>query len=120
MGVGQEDDAALRDQHGKVERSRSLTLPRGPMISVTLRRCRAKRPSSPQIIASASPRFSGERRNYGRVGANHQAGRLLRHAAPAGKLDQQVDVAAVARVLLGIDQLEVGSGPDAQRHSASA
>ena len=37
-----------------------------------------------------------------------------RDAAPAGQLDQQIDIVAVARIVLGIDQLEVDARPDAQ------
>ena len=37
-----------------------------------------------------------------------------REAAPAGQLDQQVDIVAVARVVLGVDQLEIGARLDLQ------
>ena len=52
-----------------------------------------------------------QRGNHRAVGAHDRAGGLLGDAAAAGELDQQVDIVAVARVVLGIDQREIRARP---------
>ena len=87
-----------------VDRSRSLTPARGPMISVDV----AQMPLEPALEAAdhgvGVAALQGERGNHRGVGAHHGARRLRRHAAPAGEFDQQVDIVAIARIVLGIDQ----------------
>ena len=51
-------------------------------------------------------------RDHGGVGADHGAGGIGRHAMPAGDVDIGLHIGAVARIILGVDQIEILSGLD--------
>ena len=53
-----------------------------------------------------------KRRDYGRIGAHHRACRIRRHAMAAGDVDIGLHIGAVARVVLGIDEVKILPGLD--------
>ncbi len=113
MGVG-EEEGALRGDHAGVSAAKSCAPGASPMMSRMWRRCRSKRPSRPQIMASASPRCTASARDHGRC----WCARCVRAASgvtplrPASASTVARDIVAVARVVLGIDELEVAPGGD--------
>ena len=55
--------------------------------------------------------------DHGSIGANHGASRVGRNAMPAGDVDIGLHIGAVARVVLGIDEIEVLAGLDREPKS---
>ncbi len=53
-----------------------------------------------------------KRGDHGGVGANHGARGIGRDAAPAGDVDIGLHIGAVARIVLGIDEIEILAGLD--------
>ena len=118
MGVG-EEVGALR---GDDERERRDLVGAGRQaddVVDVLEPC-WKRPSSPQMSASASPAPHGERADHGGVGAHQRPGGVRRDAPPAGDLDIGRDVVAVARIVLRVDELEIAPGCDREAEALEA
>jgi hypothetical protein len=83
------------------------------MIERMSRTCLMNRPSRPQISASASPRFTASAA-ITVVLVRTMVRAVRRHAAPADQRVEQRDIVAIARIVLGVDHLEIAPGLDRQ------
>ncbi len=91
--------------------AKSLTPGRKPMISRTWREMAhiaALDAADHGIGFAAADR---ERGNHGRIGAHDRACRIGGDAVTAGQIDVGLDVGAITRIVLGIDQIEILAGP---------
>ncbi len=110
VGVREEGDTALRDQHRERRQVAYVRPAADDQIDIAQMALEPAFEAADHRVGLVA--HHGQRGDDRVVGAHHGARRFLGHAAASAEPDQKVDIVAVARIVLRIDDLEIGAGPD--------
>src|SRR5690606_13558436 len=103
-----EEHAALHDEHGERRQAETAVSDADHRMNVAGVLDEAALQPADERIGLAAP--DGQRADDGGIGAHDGARRIGGDAAPADEAMEEIDIVAIARIVLGIDKGEILAG----------